>query len=311
MKPSDRIFVAGHTGLVGSAILRCLKSKGYDNFVLRAHHELDLTRQADVERFFASERPGYVFLAAARVGGILANDTYRGEFIRDNLCICANVIDAAYRNGAEKLLFLGSSCIYPKHAPQPIREEQLLAGPMEPTNQPYAIAKIAGIEMVDAYRRQYGFRGVSVMPTNVYGPYDNFDPQTSHVLPALIHRFHQAKMKGDAEVTIWGTGTPRREFVHADDVADACVFVMQEHDGPQILNIGTGLDLTIADLAELVKNVVGFKGAIRYDSTKPDGTPRKWLDVSRLSTLGWKARIPLRQGLAETYAWYAENGDRA
>jgi GDP-L-fucose synthase len=311
MKPSDRIFVAGHTGLVGSAILRCLKSKGYDSFVLRAHHELDLTRQADVERFFASERPAYVFLAAARVGGILANDTYRGEFIRDNLCICANVIDAAYRNGAEKLLFLGSSCIYPKHAPQPIREEQLLAGPMEPTNQPYAIAKIAGIEMVDAYRRQYGFRGVSVMPTNVYGPYDNFDPQTSHVLPALIHRFHQAKIRGDAEVTIWGTGTPRREFVHADDVADACVFVMQEHDGPQILNIGTGVDLTIADLAELVKNVVGFKGAIRYDSTKPDGTPRKWLDVSRLSALGWKARIPLRQGLAETYAWYAENSDKA
>jgi GDP-L-fucose synthase len=311
MKPSDRIFVAGHTGLVGSAILRCLKSKGFDSFVLRAHHELDLTRQADVERFFASERPAYVFLAAARVGGILANDTYRGEFIRDNLCICANVIDAAYRNGAEKLLFLGSSCIYPKHAPQPIREEQLLAGPMEPTNQPYAIAKIAGIEMVDAYRRQYGFRGVSVMPTNVYGPYDNFDPQTSHVLPALIHRFHQAKIRGDAEVTIWGTGTPRREFVHADDVADACVFVMQEHDGPQILNIGTGVDLTIADLAELVKNVVGFKGAIRYDSTKPDGTPRKWLDVSRLSALGWKARIPLRQGLAETYAWYAENSDKA
>jgi GDP-L-fucose synthase len=311
MKPSDRIFVAGHRGLVGSAILRCLKSKGYDNFVLRAHHELDLTRQADVERFFASERPAYVFLAAARVGGILANDTYRGEFIRDNLCIAANVIDAAYRNGVEKLLFLGSSCIYPKHAPQPVREEQLLAGPMEPTNQPYAIAKIAGIEMVDAYRRQYGFRGVSVMPTNVYGPYDNFDLQTSHVLPALIHRFHQAKLNGDAEVTIWGTGTPRREFVHADDVADACVFVMQEHEGPQILNIGTGEDLTIADLAELVKNVVGFRGAIRYDSTKPDGTPRKWLDVSRLSALGWKARIPLRQGLAETYAWYAENSDKA
>jgi GDP-L-fucose synthase len=311
MNPTDRVFVAGHRGLVGAAILRRLAVAGYANILRRSSKELDLRRQADVDRFFETERPAYVFLAAAKVGGILANDAYRAEFVRDNLLINTNVIDAAYRNGVQKLLFLGSSCIYPKHAPQPIREEYLLSGPLEPTNQPYAVAKIAGIEMIDAYRRQYGFHGISVMPTNLYGPNDNFDPTTSHVLPALLRRFHQAKKDGDAEVTIWGTGTPRREFLHVDDLADACFFLMHEYDGPQILNIGTGQDLTIADLAELVKEVVGFRGKILLDRTKPDGTPRKLLDVSRMQALGWRAKIPLQQGLAETYAWYVANAEGA
>ena len=309
MNPTDRVFVAGHRGLVGEAISRRLAVAGYANILRRSSKELDLRRQADVDRFFETERPAYVFLAAAKVGGILANDTYRADFVRDNLLINTNVIDAAYRNGVRQLLFLGSSCIYPKHAPQPIREEYLLSGPLEPTNQPYAVAKIAGIEMIDAYRRQYGFHGISVMPTNLYGPNDNFDPTTSHVLPALLRRFHQAKKDGDAEVTLWGTGTPRREFLHVDDLADACFFLMQEYDGPQILNIGTGQDLTIADLAELVKEVVGFRGKIRLDATKPDGTPRKLLDVSRMQALGWRAKIPLQQGLAETYAWYVANAE--
>jgi GDP-L-fucose synthase len=274
---------------------------------LRTHEELDLRRQDAVDAFFASERPQFVFLAAARVGGILANDTRRGEFIRDNLLIQTNVIDASHKNGVERLLFLGSSCIYPKHAPQPIREESLLTGPLEPTNQSYAIAKIAGIEMVDAYRRQYGFRSVSVMPTNLYGPNDSFDPQGSHVLPALLRRFHEAKTAGDAKVDVWGTGSPKREFLHVDDLADACLVVMREYDQPQILNIGVGEDLTIRELAELVKAVVGFLGGIRFDPSKPDGTPRKVLDVSRIRTLGWRPKIPLREGIAQTYAWYLEH----
>jgi GDP-L-fucose synthase len=302
----DRIFVAGHRGLVGSAIRRKLAADGFENVVERSSAELDLRRQADVERFFAAERPAYVFLAAARVGGILANDTYRADFIRDNLLIEANVIAAAHESRAKKLLFLGSSCIYPKHAAQPIKEEYLLTGPLEPTNQPYAVAKIAGLEMIDAYRRQHGFRGVSVMPTNLYGPHDNFDPVTSHVLPALIRRLHEAKQAGAPEVVIWGTGTPRREFLHVDDLAEACVFVMREYDDPRILNVGVGDDVSIRELAELVKEVVGFPGALRFDPSKPDGTPRKLLDVSRLAALGWKAKIPLRRGIEETYAWFCQ-----
>jgi GDP-L-fucose synthase len=306
MNRGDRIFVAGHRGLVGSAIVRRLASEGYGNLVLRSREDLDLRRQDAVERFFASEQPAYVLLAAARVGGILANDTYRGDFIRDNLLIEANVIDAAYSSGVKKLLFLGSSCIYPKHAPQPIKEEHLLTGPLEPTNQPYAIAKIAGLEMIDAYRRQHGFCGVSVMPTNLYGPHDNFDPRTSHVLPGLIRRFHEAKHAGAPEVVIWGTGTPRREFLHVDDLASACLLLMREYDGAGILNVGVGEDITIRELAELVKDVVGFRGALRFDPSKPDGTPRKLLDVSRLNALGWRAKIPLRRGIEETYAWFLE-----
>jgi GDP-L-fucose synthase len=307
MNRQDRIFVAGHRGLVGSAIARRLMATGYDNLILRTHEQLDLRKQDAVDRFFAVERPAYVFLAAARVGGILANDTRRADFIRDNILIQTNVIHAAHTTGIEKLLFLGSSCIYPKHAPQPIREDCLLTGPLEPTNQPYAIAKIAGIETVDAYRRQYGLRGVSVMPTNLYGPHDNFDPQGSHVIPGLLRRFHQAKFHDEGEVVVWGSGGPRREFLHVDDLAEACVFVMREYDQPQILNIGVGEDLTIRELAEVVKEVVGFRGALRFDPSKPDGTPRKLLDVSRIHALGWKAQIPLKEGLAETYAWYVEH----
>jgi GDP-L-fucose synthase len=302
-----RIFVAGHRGLVGSAIVRRLQADGYTTLLLPSHADLDLRRQDAVERFFAAEKPSYVFLAAARVGGILANDTFRAEFIRDNLLIEVNIVDAAYRNGADKLLMLGSSCIYPKLAPQPMKEEYLLTGPLEPTNQPYAIAKIAGLEMVDAYRRQYGFKGVSVMPTNLYGPNDNFDLQNSHVLPALIRRFHEAKVARLSEVVVWGTGSPRREFLHVDDLAAACVFVMQTYDEAGILNVGVGEDVSIRELAELVKDIVGFEGTLRFDTTKPDGTPRKLLDVSRLAALGWRAQKPLRQGLEETYAWFREN----
>jgi GDP-L-fucose synthase len=302
----DRIYVAGHRGLVGSAIKRRLAAEGFENVLERTSAELDLRRQADVERFFAAERPAYVFLAAARVGGILANDTYRADFIRDNLLMEANVISAAYETGAKKLLFLGSSCIYPKLAPQPIKEEYLLTGPLEPTNQPYAIAKIAGLEMLDAYHRQHGFHGVSVMPTNLYGPNDNFDLETSHVLPALLRRIHEAKESAAPEVVIWGTGTPQREFLHVDDLAEACVLLMREYEGPGMFNVGVGKDLSIRELAELVKDVVGYKGALRFDPSRPDGTPRKLLDVSRLQALGWRAKIPLRRGLEETYAWFVE-----
>jgi GDP-L-fucose synthase len=306
MTPGDRIFVAGHRGLVGSAILRKLRSVGHDNLVLRTRAELDLRRQDAADAFFAKERPAYVFLAAARVGGIVANDAYRAEFIRDNILIQANVIDGAHRSGS-KILFLGSSCLYPKYAPQPIREECLLGGELEPTNRPYAIAKIAGLEMVDAYRRQYGMKGICVMPTNLYGPNDNFDPESSHVLPGLLQRFHRAKTDGAPEVVVWGTGSPRREFLHVDDLADACVFLMHQYDEPQILNVGVGEDVTIREAAELVKDIVEFRGKLRFDPGKPDGTPRKLLDVSRIRALGWRARIPLRQGLAETYTWYVNS----
>jgi len=306
MNKSDRVFVAGHRGLVGSAIVRKLTGEGYTNLLVRSHDQLDLRRQDAVESFFAEEKPAYVFLAAARVGGIVANDTYRGEFIHDNLLIQTNIIDAAYRNGTQKLVFLGSSCIYPKLAPQPIKEEYLLTGPLEPTNSAYAIAKIAGIEMIDAYRRQYGFRAVAVMPTNLYGPNDSFDLERSHVLPALIRRFHEAKERGAPEVVLWGTGTPRREFLHVDDFADACVFVMGRYDESRILNVGVGEDVTVRELAELVRDVVGYEGDIRFDAVHPDGTPRKLLDVARLHALGWRARIPLGEGVKATYRWYLE-----
>ena len=302
-----RIFVAGHRGLVGSAIRRRLEAAGCGNIILRTHRELDLTRQAEVEAFFASEKPEYVFLAAAKVGGIWANSSYPAEFIYRNITIQTNIIHAAYLSGVKKLLFLGSSCIYPRDCPQPMKEEYLLSGYLESTNEPYAVAKIAGIKICQSYNRQYGTRYISVMPTNLYGPEDNFDLETSHVLPALIRKFHEAKERGLTEVVIWGTGTPRREFLHVDDLAGACVFLMEHYDGSEIVNIGVGEDQTIRELAEMIAEVVGFDGKLQFDPTKPDGTPVKLLDVGRLNRLGWKARIPLRNGLAETYEWYRKS----
>jgi GDP-L-fucose synthase len=306
LNKSSTIYVAGHHGMVGSAIARRLASEGYSRLLLRTRTQLDLTRQAATEEFFAKERPDYVFLAAAKVGGILANSTRPAEFIGENLAIQSNVIDAAYRHGAKKLLFLGSSCIYPKFAPQPIHEESLLEGQLEPTNEWYAIAKIAGIKMAQAYRAQYGFSTIALMPTNLYGPGDNFDLQSSHVAPAMIRKFHEAKLAGAGEVTLWGSGAPRREFLHVDDLAEACLFAMLHHDSAQILNAGTGEDLTIAELAETIRSITGFEGNIVWDTSKPDGTPRKLLDVSRLAALGWKARIPLREGLEAAYKWYLD-----
>ena len=302
-----KIYVAGHRGLVGSAIVRRLEALGAQTLVLRTRAELDLTDDHAVSSFFEVERPAYVFLAAAKVGGIKANNAYPAEFLRDNLAIQTNVIHSAWKSGVTKLCFLGSSCIYPKLAPQPLREESLLTGPLEPTNEWYAIAKIAGIKMCEAYRRQYGFNAISVMPTNLYGPGDNFDPESSHVLPAMIRRFHEAKVRGDASVLIWGSGTPRREFLHVDDMADATVFLMQGYEQAEHINVGVGEDLTILELARLVADVVGYQGQILTDPSKPDGTPRKLMDVSRLSALGWKARIGLRDGIAETYRWYVAN----
>ncbi len=302
MDKQKKIYVAGHRGMVGSAIVRKLQAEGFENFVLRDSSQLDLRNQAEVNQFFHRERPDWVFLAAAKVGGILANDTYRAEFLYDNLMIEANVIHAAYLAEVQKLMFLGSSCIYPKLAPQPIREDYLLTGLLEPTNEPYAIAKIAGIKLCDAYRAQHGCHFVSVMPTNLYGPNDNYHPENSHVLPAMLRRFHRAKLAGDAAVTIWGTGTPRREFLHVDDLADACFHLMQHFDEPGFVNIGTGEDLSIRELAELVARVVGFTGEIRHDLSKPDGTPRKSLDVSKLHGLGWRAGIGLEAGIRAVYA---------
>jgi GDP-L-fucose synthase len=299
-----KIYVAGHTGLVGSAIVRRLNADGLDNLVLRTQDDLDLTDQAAVEEFFATENTEIVFLAAAKVGGIHANNTYPAEFIRDNLAIQANVIHSAWKHGVKKLCFLGSSCIYPKHAPQPIHEDSLLTGPLEPTNEWYAIAKIAGIKMCQAYRRQYGFDAISLMPTNLYGPGDNFHPENSHVLPALIHRFHQARANGADKVTIWGTGTPRREFLYVDDLADAAVFLARHYSSEEIINVGTGEDITILDLAQLVAEIVGFEGEIDTDPTRPDGTSRKLLDVGRINNLGWHASTSLGQGIEQTYAWY-------
>jgi GDP-L-fucose synthase len=302
MDIGSRIHVAGHRGLVGSAIVRRLERAGAAHLILKSRAELDLIDQHAVDAFYAAERPEYVFLAAAKVGGIHANNTYPAEFIRDNLAIQTNVIHSAWRHGVRKLCFLGSSCIYPKFAPQPMHEDALLTGPLEPTNAWYAIAKIAGIKMCQAYRQQYGFDAISLMPTNLYGPGDNFDAQNSHVLPALIRKFHEAKLRSDGHVTIWGTGTPRREFLHADDLADAAVFLMQHYSDEAIINVGTGEDLTILALAELVAEVVGFSGTIGTDPTRPDGTPRKLMDVGRLHALGWKHQVALRDGIAETYA---------
>ncbi len=306
MTAADPIYVAGHRGLVGSALVRRLETEGCEHLILRTRTELDLTDAVDVNRFFEETRPRYVFLAAAKVGGIVANDTYPADFIRDNLAIQLNVIDAAYRCGVDRLLFLGSSCAYPKHAPQPMKEEHLLTGSLEPTNEAYAVAKIAGIRMCQAYRRQYGTRFFSVMPTNLYGPNDNFDLETSHVLPALIRRFHEAKQAGTRAVTLWGTGTPRREFLHVDDLADACVFLMWQDHAADLTNIGWGRDITVRELAELVAGVVGYDGTLHWDPSRPDGTPRKLLDTSRLTALGWTPRIGLEDGIRETYRWYVD-----
>lgn len=304
---SAQIFVAGHRGLVGSAIVRKLQHLGFTNILVRVHSELDLTRQSDVESFFVASKPQYVILAAAKVGGIHANNTYPADFISINLQIQTNVIDSAYRHGVKKLIFLGSSCIYPKFAPQPIPEHALLTGPLEPTNEWYAIAKIAGIKMCQAYRIQYDWDAISAMPTNLYGPNDNFHPENSHVLPALMRRFHEAKVRGDKEVVVWGTGNPLREFLHVDDLADSVVFLLDKYSGLDHVNVGSGKEVTIKELAELVREVVGFEGDLVWDSSKPDGTPRKLMDSSKLAGLGWVPKISIRDGLVDTYQWYLEN----
>ena len=301
MNKEDKVYIAGHRGMVGSAILRRLEKEGFTNFLLRGSKELDLRSQPAVATFFAENKPDYVFLAAAKVGGIVANNSFRAEFIYDNLMIQNNVIHESYKNKVKKLMFLGSSCIYPKLAPQPLQESSLLTGELEHTNEPYAIAKIAGIKMCDAYRSQYGCNYVSVMPTNLYGPNDNYDLTTSHVLPALIRKFHEAKANNAPEVIIWGSGTPYREFLHVDDLADACYFLMEKYNEPGFLNIGTGTDIRINDLAILVKKIVGYAGAITNDTSKPDGTPRKLMDVSQLAKLGWSASISLEEGIRKVY----------
>ncbi|HEY1163814.1 MAG TPA: GDP-L-fucose synthase [Chitinophaga sp.] len=308
MQQEQKIYVAGHRGMVGSAIMRKLQQEGFNNIVTRTSSALDLRDQDAVAAFFATEKPDYVFLAAAKVGGIVANNTYRAEFLYENLMIQSNVIHQSYVNGVQKLMFLGSSCIYPKLAPQPLKEEYLLTGLLEPTNEPYAIAKIAGIKMCDAYRDQYGCNFISVMPTNLYGPNDNYDLQNSHVLPALLRKFHEAKEKGAPEVVIWGTGTPKREFLHADDMAAACFFLMQHYNEAGLINIGIGDDISIADLARLIQQIVGYQGKLVFDTTKPDGTPRKLMDVSRLHGLGWQARIPLEEGIREVYKGVVKEG---
>lgn len=307
MEKNAKIYVAGHRGLVGSAIVRLLQQQGYANLLYRTHAELDLADQAAVRAFFETERPDYVFLAAAKVGGIHANNTYPAEFIYQNLAVQNNVIHFSYLTGVKKLCFLGSSCIYPKMSPQPMKEEYLLDGKLEPTNEPYAIAKIAGIEMARSYNRQYGTNYISVMPTNLYGPNDNFDLQNSHVLPALIRKFVEAKEQNAPSVVLWGSGRPKREFLYVDDMADACIFLMENYSGNDFFNIGTGEDVTILEVAEKIKAIVGFTGALEFDASKPDGTPRKLLDVSRINALGWKARVPLEQGLKLAIEWYIRN----
>jgi GDP-L-fucose synthase len=307
MNQSDKIFVAGHRGMVGSALVRRLQQEGFTNLLLVNSSQLDLRNQQAVQDFFAREKPDYVFMAAAKVGGILANDTYRGEFIYDNIMMEGNVIHASWQYGVKKLLFLGSSCIYPKLAPQPLKEEYLLTGLLEHTNEPYAIAKIAGIKMCDAYRDQYGCNFISVMPTNLYGPNDNYDLKKSHVLPALLRKFHEAKIRGEAVVTIWGTGMPRREFLHADDLADACFFLMRQYNDAGLINIGTGEDITIKELALLIKDIVGYTGTIEHDTSKPDGTPRKLMDVQKLHSLGWKHRIGLKEGIEKVYEEFTQS----
>ena len=307
MNLESRIYIVGHRGLVGSAIFKQLECEGYENLITRTRSELDLREAREVNEFFEAEKPEYVFLAAAKVGGILANDTYPADFLSENLAIELNGIEAAYRHGAKKLLFLGSSCIYPKFTPQPMKEEYLLTGKLEPTNESYAIAKIAGVKLCQAFKKQYGADFISVMPTNLYGPEDNFDLKASHVLPALIGKTHEAKERNEPYITVWGTGTPRREFLHVNDLADACIYLMKSYSGSEPVNIGLGEDIAIGELAELVCEVVDYRGGIVYDTTKPDGTPRKLLDVSKLHSLGWQAKIPLREGIEQTYSWYLRN----
>ena len=306
MNNSEKIYVAGHNGMVGSSIRRKLEREGFNNLLLRDSKQLDLRNQHAVNDFFAEEKPDYVFLAAAKVGGIMANNTYRAEFIYDNMMIQSNIIHASYVNKVKKLMFLGSSCIYPKMAPQPLKEEYMLTGLLEDTNEPYAIAKIAGIKMCDAYRSQYGCNFISAMPTNLYGPNDNYDLQKSHVLPALIRKFHEAKQNSNESVIIWGTGKPRREFLHTDDLADACFFLMQNYNNEGLVNIGIGEDIEIGELALLVKDIVGYNGSIKFDTSKPDGTPRKLMDVSKINSMGWKARIHLRAGIESVYKDFKE-----
>lgn len=309
MDTHSKIYVAGSRGLVGSALVRTLRAQGYENLLLRSSRELDLRNQAAVDDFFATEKPDYVFLAAAKVGGIQANNTYRAEFLYDNLMIEANIIHSAYCHGAQKLLFLGSSCIYPKLCPQPMKEEYLLTGFLEPTNEPYAIAKIAGLKLCENYCRQYGVNFISAMPTNLYGLNDNFDLANSHVLPALMRKFHEAKVNGDPTVTVWGTGTPLREFLYVDDLADALVFLMNTYNGVDFVNVGTGQEVSIKELALTMKAVVGYEGELVFDTTKPDGTPRKLLDVSRLNAAGWQAKTDLKTGIEQTYAWFLQSYD--
>lgn len=301
---TKKIYVAGHRGLVGSALVRKLQTEGFTNMITRTHQELDLTRQADVEKFFEEEKPAYVILAAAKVGGIYANDTYPADFIMKNLQIECNVIDAAYKNGVEKLLFLGSSCIYPRECPQPIKEEYLLSGYLEKTNEAYALAKIAGLKMCAFYNQQYGTDYISVMPCNLYGINDNFSPENSHVLPALIRKFHEAKVKNEPTVTVWGSGKPLREFLNVDDLPDACLYLMDHYTGNEFFNVGYGKEVTILELAEMIKKVVGYQGEIVMDASKPDGTPRKLTDISKLKAMGWEPKIDLEEGLKQTYEWY-------
>ena len=306
-----KVYVAGHRGMVGAAIVRALEAAGFTSIITRTSAELDLRNQADVRAFFADEKPDYVFLAAARVGGIVANDTYPADFIYDNLVIESNIIEAAHTQGVKKLLFLGSTCIYPKMAPQPLKEEYLLTAPLEPTNEWYAVAKIAGIKLCQAYRKQHGDDFISAMPTNLYGPGDNYDLEKSHVIPAMLRKMHEAKQRGDANVTLWGTGTPMREFLHVDDLADALLFLMENYSGESHVNVGVGKDLTIRELAETVQSVVGFEGELVFDTSKPDGTPRKLVDTTLINGLGWQARTPLRDGLEAAYAWFVEHVDEA
>lgn len=307
MTPHSRIYVAGHRGLVGAALCRALDQDGFTNILTKTHAQLDLTNQAAVQSFFSDEQPDYVFLAAARVGGIHVNDSFPADFIRDNLLIQTNIIDAAYHSGVKKLLFLGSSCIYPRLCLQPMKEEYLLTGPLEPTNEWYAVAKIAGIKMCQAYHKQYGFDAISLMPTNLYGPGDNFDLETSHVLPALIRKFHEAKEGNATEVQVWGSGQPKREFLHVDDLADACFFLMKSYNDSQQINVGTGHEISIGNLAMLVADAVGFRGKVVFNPEMPDGTPRKLLDCNKLNDLGWQAQISLRQGIRQTYQWFLEH----
>lgn len=308
MNKSDKIYVSGHNGMVGSAIVRKLKAEGYNNIVVRSSKELDLRNQAAVQDFFKEEKPDHVIVAAAKVGGILANNTYRAEFLYDNLAIAQNLIHESYVANVTKLLFLGSSCIYPKLAPQPLKEDSLLTGALEPTNEPYAIAKIAGIKLCEAYRDQYDCNFISAMPTNLYGPNDNFDLKTSHVLPALLRKFHEAKINNSDSVEIWGSGNPMREFLHVDDLADACYFLMQNYNQKEFVNVGTGIDIRIGDLAKEISKVVGFDGELKFDASKPDGTPRKLMDVSAINNLGWKHKIELNEGIQQVYKWVLEEG---